>query len=244
MMGCERLLLVRLLSAILLKKCLVLSPTVLQAQLLLYQTPWSQFVDIGEKAQIVCTSSDNDGDEGISVVWYKARENDTPLLIKSCSSENNASKFLCKVESQKLILEIFPAQVNDSGIYLCTKKRSFERLTFSNGSSSLIVGDSYTTSTQVTLLLPPPHLAHAGQVACVVHGVSNLVQVSWWVSEELQQEGRTLRVKNSRCGLLTFVSVLQIPRDPQGREKNFSCEVRFNSSEPILKKSSLSPARE
>ncbi|KAL8184823.1 UNVERIFIED_CONTAM: hypothetical protein K2H54_030052 [Gekko kuhli] len=202
MMGCERLLLVRLLSAMLLKKCLVLSPTVLQAQLLLYQTPWSQFVDIGEKAHIACTSSDNYDDEGISVVWYKARENEMPLLIKSCSDGNNASKFLCKVE------------------------------------------DSYTPSTRVTLLLPPPHLAHAGQVACVVHGVSNLVQVSWWVSEELQQEGRTLRVKNSRCGLLTFVSVLQIPRDPQGREKNFSCEVRFNSSEPILKKSSLSPARE
>ncbi|KAL8184838.1 UNVERIFIED_CONTAM: hypothetical protein K2H54_030383 [Gekko kuhli] len=101
--------------------------------------------------------------------------------------------------------------------------------------------DSYTPSTRVTLLLPPPHLAHAGQVACVVHGVSNLVQVSWGVPGKLQPEGRTLRVKNS-SGLLTFVSVLQVPGASQRDGKNVTCEVRFNSSGPRVKEVAIFPA--
>ncbi|XP_060117371.1 uncharacterized protein LOC132588914 isoform X2 [Heteronotia binoei] len=228
----------------LLARCFMLSSTVLQAQLLLYQTEPFQFVDIGHTARIVCLSTETIS-SGIFFSWHKRRDNGISVLPEECGDGSNTNhlsstaKFVCRVEQQRLILEISHAEREDSGLYLCAMKDlSFS---FSNG-SSLIVGDSYTPSTWVMLLLPPPHLTHTGRVACVVHGVSNLVQVSWEVPGELRQEGLMWMVRNS-SGLLTYVSVLQIPRDPQWGGKNVTCEVQLNSSGLTVKEMAIFPAR-
>ncbi|XP_054829624.1 uncharacterized protein LOC129325764 [Eublepharis macularius] len=222
--------------------CLLLSSTVLQAQLLLYQKEPFHFVNTGRTAEIQCVSTETIS-SGIMFSWYKRRENEISVLIAKCAGMANNAKFICRVEQEKLILKISNLRTEDSGLYFCgTRQDGF--FSFSNG-SSLIVGDSYTPRTQVVLLLPPappaPTLMHAGHVACVVRGVSNLVQVSWDVPGELQQEGLTRLVKSS-SGSLTFVSVLQIPRDSHWGGKNVTCQVRFNSSGPSIKKSATFPA--
>ncbi|KAL8184822.1 UNVERIFIED_CONTAM: hypothetical protein K2H54_030045 [Gekko kuhli] len=222
----------------------VLLSAVLRAQFLLYQTEPFQFVDIGQAAEILCMSTET-FPPGIYLSWYKRRGNELPVSVEECSDNysnrngfSSTAKFVCRAEQHRLILNISHVGREDSGLYLCATR--YTLFSFSNG-SFLVVGDSYTPSTRVTLLLPPPHLAPAGQVACVVHGVSNLVQVSWEVPGELHPEGRTLRVKNS-SGLLTFVSVLQVPEASQWGGKNITCEVRFNSSGPRVKEVAAFPA--
>ncbi|XP_053134902.1 uncharacterized protein LOC128337668 [Hemicordylus capensis] len=118
-------------------------------------------------------------------------------------------------------------------------------MSFSNG-TSLIVGDSYTPSTWVMLLLPSAHpsseFVQSKHFTCVVHGASNSVQVSWNISGDLQQEGQTLLVENS-SGSLTFISFLSVPMvDSQNSRKLYTCEVRFNSSSRSVKKSAPFPA--
>ncbi|XP_077175037.1 uncharacterized protein LOC143828618 [Paroedura picta] len=223
----------------LLARCLLLSCTVLQAPFILCRTEPFRFVDTGSTARILCPST-RSTHSGIVFGWYKRRENEILALVKDCDDTKDSStgKFVCRAEQQGLILEISHVKREDSGTYLCAKH--YPGPFNSTRESSLIVGDSFTPSTRVMLLLPPPHLAHAGHVACVVLGVSNLVQVSWEVHGGLQQEGLTLMVGN-RSGLLTFASVLWIPRDQPGGGKNITCKVRFNSSGPGVKESATFP---
>ncbi|KAL8184837.1 UNVERIFIED_CONTAM: hypothetical protein K2H54_030379 [Gekko kuhli] len=166
------------------------------------------------------------------LIWSSAAK----LLAMNDSNRVSFVVLLSAVlRAQFLLYQTEPFQFVDIGQaaeILCMSTETFPPGIYLN---------SYTPSTRVTLLLPPPHLAPAGQVACVVHGVSNLVQVSWEVPGELHPEGRTLRVKNS-SGLLTFVSVLQVPEASQWGGKNITCEVRFNSSGPRVKEVAVFPA--
>ncbi|XP_053225391.1 uncharacterized protein LOC128404102 isoform X2 [Podarcis raffonei] len=164
-----------------------------------------------------------------------------PILIKSCDVRKPGDRFACKVNPNRrnAILEILDVQRSDSGRYFCTQAIS-SGLHFSNATSSLIVGDSYTPSTRVMLLQPSnqdPAPRFKNQLVCVVLGVSNLVQVSWDVPGGLQQEGQTFLAKNS-SGLLTFVSVLHLPMESQYIGRTITCEVMF-SSRTIVKKSSV-----
>ncbi|XP_053134083.1 uncharacterized protein LOC128337301 isoform X2 [Hemicordylus capensis] len=229
----------------LLAKCLfMLSSTGLLAQLSLYQTQRFQFVGIGEKAEISCTSTAEIKDYEHSYNWYKRQNGEFIPLIENCIDEKSAERYSCRTDGRKLILEIPKVQREDSGLYLCAQNR-YSSMLFSNG-SSLIVGDSYTPSTWVMLLLssahPPPEFVQSDHLACVVHGASNLVQVSWSISGELQQEGQTLLAKNS-SGSLTFINLLSVPMvDSQTSGKLYTCEVRFNSSGKSVKKSAPFPA--
>ncbi|XP_061462530.1 uncharacterized protein LOC133375060 isoform X2 [Rhineura floridana] len=225
----------------LLAACLILFSTALPAQLfLLYPTQQFQFVDTGGTAQISCASTEKIEDNGLSFSWYKGREHGMPVLIKSCSDNQTAGKFACKAKGQRATLKISNVQTSDSGLYFCAQIFS-SSLYFSNGSTSLIIGDSYTPSTWVKLLQPfaqDPPARFENQHACVVHGVSSLVQVSWDVPGDLRHEARTLLVKNS-SGSLTFISLLHGPLDSPISGENVTCEVRFNSSGPSVKKSAV-----
>ncbi|XP_053134959.1 uncharacterized protein LOC128337705 [Hemicordylus capensis] len=225
----------------LLAKYLLLSSPVLHAQLLLYQTERLLFVDTGGTAEISCTSTDVIDDKGISFSWYRRRDGEITRLTEN-GCDKTSGKFVCKAKGQKVMLEISHPQKTDSGLYFCSRQLDFSTMSFSNG-TSLIVGDSYTPSTWVMLLLPSASKSlHSSHLACVVHGASNLVQVSWNISGDLQQEGRVLLVKNS-SGSLTFISLLSVPMvDSQNSRKLYTCEVRFNSSSKSVKKSAPFPA--
>ncbi|XP_044304331.1 uncharacterized protein LOC123032501 [Varanus komodoensis] len=201
----------------------------------LYRAQEFQFVDKESVARVPCILEDKVEDDGLSFGWYKRRENETLCLVKSCLEKNTVSRFACKTEGQKTVLEISRAQTDDSGLYLCAKTDLTFK--FSNVSTLLIVGDSYTPSSSVVFLqLRAPQ---NNRVACVVHGVSNFVQVSWDSAGPLEQE--THLVKNS-SGFLTFLSVLHIPGGSHRTLKDIICKVKFNSSHTGVKVKGTFPA--
>ncbi|XP_026559066.1 uncharacterized protein LOC113438076 [Pseudonaja textilis] len=203
-------------------RCLILFSIVYKAQ-----NDQFLFVDIGEKATVVYNSSKNI----TNMHWYKREETKLTLLTKSCGFEDSNGKFKCKTEAQVLILEIFNTKVEDTGLYLCMdKSQSFYSLDFVS-SFSLIVGDSYTSSSWMMILQPSAQdqaIQSGSRLACVVHGVSNWIQISWDASHVLQG-GQTLLMKN-HSGSLTFVSILYIPENSSICGEEFICKAKFNSS--------------
>ncbi|XP_074979110.1 immunoglobulin kappa light chain-like [Caretta caretta] len=229
---------------------LLLSSLVLDVQLFLHQTQRIQFVEVSDNAKIQCSSTEN-LEGGSSILWYLRREGEKPTCIKSCLDDQNVSKFACKHETHSSTLEISNVQKTESGIYYCAYRYS-SYLIFGNG-STLIVGDSYTNTSWVMLLVPFPHgsqVIGTANLACVIHGVSSPVHVSWSVSGELQEQGLTRSLK-AKDGSLTLINHISVPMDTWTSGKNFTCEVKFNSSGNSVKKStrysaasSTAPARE
>ncbi|XP_044846720.1 immunoglobulin kappa light chain-like isoform X1 [Mauremys mutica] len=174
--------------------------------------------------------------------WYLRREGEKPTCIKRCLDDKNVSKFTCKHKTRSSTLEISNIQKTDSGIYYCAYLDS-SYLLFGTG-SALIVGDSYTSSSWVMLLVPFPHdnqVTGTANLACVIHGVSGPVHVSWSVSGELQEQGLTRSLK-AKDGSLTLINHISVPMDTWTSGKNFTCEVKFNSSGSSVKKSTRYPA--
>ncbi|XP_043390977.1 immunoglobulin kappa light chain-like isoform X3 [Chelonia mydas] len=214
---------------------------VLGVQLFLYQTQRIQFVEVSDTAKILCSSTEN-LEGGSSILWYLRREGETPTCIKSCLDDQNVSKFACKHETHSSTLEISNVQKTESGIYYCAYRYS-SYLLFGNG-SMLIVGDSFTNTSWVMLLVPFPHgsqVTGTANLACVIHGVSSPVHVSWSVSGELQEQGLTRSLK-AKDGSLTLINHISVPMDTWTSGKNFTCEVKFNSSGKSVKKSTRYPA--
>ncbi|XP_067425638.1 immunoglobulin kappa light chain-like [Emydura macquarii macquarii] len=221
----------------LLTRYLLLSSMVLGACLSVYQTPRFLFVEISATAKIHCSSTEKLEGGGFLVYWYRRRGSEVPICIKKCSNDQNVSKFACKSETHGLTLEIYNVQQSESGDYYCAVKSS-SYLTFGNG-STLIVGDSYTSSSWVLLLSPSPHgLVSTGtaDLACMVHGISNPVQITWNISGDRQEQGlmRSLKAKD---GSLILISHISVPTDTWTSAKIFTCEVNFNSSGNSVKKS-------
>nr|XP_016853616.1 PREDICTED: uncharacterized protein LOC107983659 [Anolis carolinensis] len=120
---------------------------------------------------------------------------------------------------------------------------SRSRSALNNTNPLCFSSDSYTPSTQVMVLHPAAQSPssqnmQSNQLACVVHGVSNLVEVSWEVSGGVQQKGQTFLLNEDSISL-TFVSLLPIPKEVQSRGGKMTCEVRFNSSGTTVKKSTM-----
>ncbi|XP_075764240.1 immunoglobulin kappa light chain-like [Pelodiscus sinensis] len=218
-------------------KYLIFSSLVLGARLSLYQTQRFLFVEISATAKIPCSSEEKLEGGGISVYWYRRRADEGLTCIKKCLNDQNVSKFACKAETHSLALEIYNVQPDDSGDYYCAVKSS-SHLIFNNG-STLIVGDSYTTSSWVLLLVPSPlglNSPGMADLACIVHGVSNPVQISWNISGNQQERGlvRSLKAKDGSLMLISHISILM---DTWTSAKILTCEVKFNSSGKSVKKS-------
>ncbi|XP_050785694.1 M1-specific T cell receptor alpha chain-like [Gopherus flavomarginatus] len=231
-------------------KYLFLSFMVVRVQLFLHQLQPFLFVNINDTAKIQCSSKKQFSAGRVRAQWYRRREGEAPVLIKRCSDHQNVNKVAFILEGHNLTLAIYNAQRNDSGVYYCSD--SYFILTFHNG-STLIVGDSYTTSSWVMPLAPSPHsLLSPGtaDLACVVHGVSNPVQISWSISGDLQEQG-LLRSLKAKDGSLVFINHISVPVATWTSGKNFTCDVKFNSSGKCVKKiaryveaSSTAPASE
>ncbi|XP_039192950.1 uncharacterized protein LOC120305332 [Crotalus tigris] len=206
-------------------KCLILLSIVYKVQ-----NNQFLFVDVGEKATLVRNFSENITNVD-KFLWYKREENKLRLLTDKCGPDGSNGKFNCKSEAQELTLEIFNTKEEDTGLYLYADKTSnYFSLNFVDA-FSLIVGDSYTSSSWVMILQPSAQdqaIQSGSQLACVVHGVSNWVQISWNASHILQ-DGQTLLMKN-HSGSLTFVSILYIPENSSISGEEFICKVKFNSS--------------
>ncbi|XP_043357818.1 uncharacterized protein LOC119847957 [Dermochelys coriacea] len=216
---------------------LLLSSMVLGAQLSLYPTQQFLFVEISATAKIPCSSKEKLEGGGISVYWYRRREGEERTCIKKCLNDQNVSKFACKPETRGMTLEIYNVQQKESADYYCAIKSS-SYLIFSNG-ATLIVGDSYTSSSWVLLLAPSlPGLISTGMadLACIVHGVSNPVQISWNISGDRQDQA-LMRLLKAKDGSLMLISHLSIQKDTWTSAKILTCEVKFNSSGNSVKKS-------
>ncbi|XP_075764423.1 immunoglobulin kappa light chain-like, partial [Pelodiscus sinensis] len=214
---------------------------VLGVQLFLHKPQPIQFVEVGHSAEIHCSSTEN-LEGGGNVFWYLRREGETPTCIKRCVDDQNLSKFACKHKPHSTTLEISNIQQNESGIYYCAYRYS-SYLIFGNG-STLIVGDSYTDSSGVLLLVPFPHGSQGvgtAHLACVVHGVSGPVHVSWSISGEQQEQGLTRWLK-AKDGSLTLVNHIRVPWDTWASGKIFTCDGKFNSSGRSVNASAWYPA--
>ncbi|XP_065276126.1 immunoglobulin kappa light chain-like [Emys orbicularis] len=216
-------------------KYLLWSFMVVRVQLFLHRLQPFLFVNINDTAKIQCSSKEQFLAGGVIAQWYRRREGKAPMLIKRCSDNQKVNKVACISEGHNLTLAIYNAQRNDSGVYYCINSRII--LTFGNG-FTLIVGDSYTTSSWVLPLAPSPHsLLSPGtaDLACVVHGVSNPVQISWSISGDLQEQGLTRSLK-AKDGSLVFINRISVPVATWTSGKNFTCDVKFNSSGKSVKK--------
>ncbi|XP_059574320.1 immunoglobulin lambda-1 light chain-like [Alligator mississippiensis] len=210
-------------------KSLLLSSLVLGVQLHLHQPQRFLFVEVGRTAEIHCSSSkDLEGRQYVH--WYVRRAGKAPRHIMVCGDTKNVNKYDCKYKSHSTTLEIRSIQRKESGIYYCAYKQP-TYLTFGNG-TTVIVGDSFTNSSSVLLLGPVAgengarELAH---LACVIRGVSNLVQVSWHVPGEEPAQGLP-RLLEASDGSLTLIHGISIPWASWTSGATVTCEVTFNLS--------------
>ncbi|XP_059575071.1 immunoglobulin kappa light chain-like [Alligator mississippiensis] len=210
-------------------KSLLVASLVLGVQLHLHQPQRFLFVEVGRTAEIHCSFGE-DVEAGVNVHWYLRRAGEVPKRMKDCGDGTNGSKFACKHQKYSTTLEIRDIQRNESGIYYCAHADT-NTLTFGNG-TTVIVGDSFTDSSSVLLLGPiagengdmdPAHLA------CVIRGVSNLVQVSWRVPGEEPAQGLP-RTLEASAGTLTLIHGISIPWASWTSGVAVTCEVTFNSS--------------
>ncbi|XP_025050590.1 uncharacterized protein LOC112548590 [Alligator sinensis] len=200
----------------------------LGVQLHLHQPQRFLFVEVGGTAEIPCSSKEN-LEGGANVHWYLRRAGETPTHIKKCR-DKNVSRLACKHTVYSATLEIREIQRKESGIYYCALAAT-NCWTFGNG-TTVIVGDSFTDSSSVLLLVPvvegnrATELAH---LACVIQGISNLVQVSWHVPREEPVQRLPHSLEGSD-GSLTLIHCISIPWASWVSGAAFSCEVIFNSS--------------
>ncbi|XP_075764425.1 immunoglobulin kappa light chain-like, partial [Pelodiscus sinensis] len=214
---------------------------VLGVQLFLYPPQLIQFVEVGDTATILC-SFQKILEGGEEVFWYLRREGETLTCFKKCFNDQDVSKFVCKHEPHGTTLKINNLQRNETGVYYCAVTIT-SYLIFGNG-STLIVGDSYTDSSGVLLLVPFPHGRQGtgtAHLACVVQGASGPVHVSWSISGEWQEQGLTRWLK-AKDGSFTFVNHISVPRDTWASGKIFTCDVKFNSSGRSVNASARYPA--
>ncbi|XP_040268173.1 uncharacterized protein LOC120982227 isoform X3 [Bufo bufo] len=92
-------------------------------EIVLYQPQNIVSVEVNRTAVITCVSSEV-LDAGLKISWYhrKWRSSEAPILVKSCSSDDDPQKYVCKNEKYKAWLEIHNVQITDSGVYYCMHK--------------------------------------------------------------------------------------------------------------------------
>ncbi|XP_025063534.1 uncharacterized protein LOC112550792 [Alligator sinensis] len=197
-------------------------------QLHLHQPQRFLFVEVGGTAEIHCSSS-KDLDGAAKLHWYLRKAGEAPTHIKSCKDQNE-SRFACKHQSCSTTLEIRGIQRNDCGICYCADARS-SSLIFGIR-TTVIVGDSFTNSSSMLLLGPVAEengVTEPAHLACVIQGVSHLVQVFWCIPREEPAQGMLDSLEASD-GSLTLIHGISIPWTSWASGAAITCQITFNSS--------------
>ncbi|XP_069601682.1 uncharacterized protein [Ranitomeya imitator] len=187
-------------------------------------------MDVNGMAVITCVSNE-DLDIITKTSWYhrKWRSSEAPIRVKSCSTDNDTHKYVCKQDKYTASLEIYHVQTNDSGFYYCAYCYSSCLDKFGNG-TNLIVGDRSTFRTSVHILshLHPWNHHRSLHLACVVLSAHNTVHVYWNISG-IYHKGRIIS-REKPNGSWTIMNVISLPKDNWKHGEKMTCEAWFNTS--------------
>ncbi|KAJ1080897.1 hypothetical protein NDU88_001086 [Pleurodeles waltl] len=209
--------------------------TALGVHLYLNQRERHLFVSVNDTAEISCFLTEDNSDVGRKLLWFWRGTEETVTFVATCYGNKSDGKYHCRHEPRSATLEIRSAQRNESGVYYCAYP-IVNKLKFAGG-CALIVGDSYTARTEVEIVTTPlKQNALVGPVslACVVRAVSGPVWVFWNISGRPSQ-GQTSLTTDVK-GTFTFISPISIYADNWTRGE-VSCNVQFNSSQSVVKRS-------
>ncbi|XP_063213552.1 uncharacterized protein LOC134526042 isoform X2 [Chroicocephalus ridibundus] len=196
-----------------------LAPTAPAALLRLHQPQPVLVVEPEKPVEIIC-EADESMESKAKVSWYRHGK-DGPRLVVACDNETS-QEFSCKFGGHKVTLHIPCARPNNTGLYLCAY-RGVRRLEFGSG-TALLVGDSWREQSWVRVLGPPGDPRAPPSLVCAVGATTGPVLVSW-----PGEAGRVLGL-GGRVELL--ISPVGTTQGGGGL-----CEVRFNASGPVVRRS-------
>ncbi|XP_069508292.1 uncharacterized protein [Ambystoma mexicanum] len=212
----------------------ILFSKVLGVQMHLHQKEQLLSFSINDTAAISCLFPEGSPGGGHIVHWFWRRVEAPATFIKYCDSRAAHLKYNCRHEPRSTTLEVYKVQRKEAGLYYCAYPKT-GALHFSSA-ATILVGDSYTSRTSVTLVALQPQLYFPWSLiplACVGRAVSGQVWLSWNISGTPQQG--LMSSSRDRDGTLTFISHIAIDPDTWTRGV-VTCEVQFNSSDSLVKR--------
>ncbi|XP_040268171.1 uncharacterized protein LOC120982227 isoform X1 [Bufo bufo] len=199
-------------------------------EIVLYQPQNIVSVEVNRTAVITCVSSEV-LDAGLKISWYhrKWRSSEAPILVKSCSSDDDPQKYVCKNEKYKAWLEIHNVQITDSGVYYCMHKHIPYFPQFGN-ETKLNVRDKSTSRSSIHILghLQPQHYNSSLLLACVVLVAQNTVHLHWNISGTYYKGQIISREKSN--GTWTVINFISLPKDNWDHGDRVTCEAWITSS--------------
>ncbi|XP_040268175.1 uncharacterized protein LOC120982230 [Bufo bufo] len=199
-------------------------------EMVLYQPQNIVSVKVNRTAVITCVSSEY-LDAGLKISWYHRKwgSSEAPVLVKSCYSDDDPHKYVCKNEKYKAWLEIHNVQITDSGVYYCMLTYIPYFPEFSNG-TKLNVGEKSTSRSYIHILghLQPQHPHSSLYLACVVLAAHNTVHLYWNISGTYHK-GQIIS-REEPDGTWTVVNFISLPKDNSNHKEKVTCEVWINSS--------------
>ncbi|XP_056408687.1 uncharacterized protein LOC130313979 [Hyla sarda] len=195
-------------------------------QIVLHEPQNIVSMDVNGTAVITCVSNENSF--GPLFSWYHKKWGSIKdiVRVKSCINDNDTHKYACKHEKNATTLEIYNVQINDSGVYYC---RYHNRLKFGNG-TCLNVEDVSTSNSSIYIVshVQPSHPDNSLQMACVVLGAHNAVNLSWNISGTYHK-GHTIS-KEGSDGTWTVLNFISLPKDNWHHGVKGICEAWIKSS--------------
>ncbi|XP_073498386.1 uncharacterized protein [Phyllobates terribilis] len=199
-------------------------------RMVLYQPQNIVPVDVNDTAVITCVSSE-DLENGNKISWLhrKWRSSEDLVRVKSCSTNNDTHKYVCKNEKYTASLEIYNVQTNDSGVYYCVYHYSLTLKEFGNGTNLIAGGrSSFRTSIHILGHLHNWNPLKALHLACVVLADNNTVHIYWNIPG-LYHQGRIISREDSD-GTWTIMNFISLPKDNRTHGEKITCEAWFNTS--------------
>ncbi|XP_054038666.1 uncharacterized protein LOC128900983 isoform X1 [Rissa tridactyla] len=189
------------------------------ALLRLHQPQPVLVVEPEKPVEIICEANEN-MESKAKVSWYRHGK-DGPRLVVACKSEMSQG-FSCKFGGHKVTLHIPCAHPDNTGLYLCAYHR-VHSLEFGSG-TVLLVGDSWREQSWVRVLAPHGDPRVPPSLVCAVGATCGPVLVS-----RPGEAGRVLGLGGSVELLISPVGTTQ--------GGGGLCEVRFNASGPVVRRS-------
>ncbi|XP_072284158.1 uncharacterized protein [Pyxicephalus adspersus] len=203
---------------------LLLFSEVIVARMVLHQPQDMVSVNVGATALISCVSNENIEDEKL-ITWYRKnthKPTESPIRVKACNKNNDVNKYGCRNSNFIANLEIYRAQIHDSGVYYCTFwYASLQKI--SNGTLLIVRDNSFIYNMD----LLQTSLNSSIQLACVVRTSLYTIHVTWNICGKHYKGSMTYLGESG--GIRTFQNLLSLPRN---YGDNVICEV-WHRSPPL-----------